>query len=257
MTTKNYTVHSLERGLDLLEIMAEDPVEKTLTEISQAAGFNSATTHRILHALKARGYVHQNPKTSEYGLTMKLFLLGHKLVTKVGLRELAAPVLRKIAETTGETTFLYVKDGDEALCLDRYSGRNAHKLFFHDVGDRLPLHIGGSPRVLLAYQSAEIIERILNSETILHRTKWTPGSDVAELKESLNKIRERGYAVFEYEEAGAKALAVPVFNMQRQIVASIGIFSPSERLSEERIVELVKTLKDEVLDVSTKQTQIK
>ncbi|MBE0478186.1 helix-turn-helix domain-containing protein [Candidatus Aerophobetes bacterium] len=70
-----YRVYSLERGLHLLEVLAEGAPEKSLTEVSQKSGFNLSTTHRILTTLKYRGYVRQNGSTSKYRLTFKLFEL--------------------------------------------------------------------------------------------------------------------------------------------------------------------------------------
>jgi IclR family KDG regulon transcriptional repressor len=89
---KEYKVHSLERGLDLLEILSEASSEKSLKDLSEEAEFNQTTAHRILGALKSRGYVCQNPANSRYRLTLKMFELGSQIIQHLNLHEEALPI---------------------------------------------------------------------------------------------------------------------------------------------------------------------
>ena len=247
---KSYKVHSLERGLELLEILAEEAQEVSLTQISHKAGFNPTTAHRILNALKSRGYVQQNPTNSGYGLTLKLFTLGQKIVRNIDLRKRAIPVLKRIVEKTGETAYLLLKDGYDALCVEREIGSKLVKLFLLEIGDRIPLHIGAGPRTILAYQREEVIDDIIKSGRVLARTKWTITTDPDELRESLKEIREKGYALYEYKGEGATALGCPVQDYQDNVFAAISIFGLSQNFAQGRLPQLVDTIKEEVHYIS-------
>lgn len=241
---KNYKVHSLERGLDLIELLGEGSPEKSLTELSHEASFNLTTTHRILDALKSRGYVRQNPTTSKYKLAFKLFELGSVVVRHTNLREEAVPVLKGLADRTGESAYLIVLEGDEALCLERIDGYHYVRVLFLQVGGRMPLHIGAGPRVLLAHLPEEEIDRIIRIKGL---AGWTTKSisDPVKLKDDLKKIREHGYALsLEDVTEGAAALGCPVRDWKGEVVAAISISGLANHFSENKVPHLVETVKE-------------
>jgi len=226
-SSKPYKVHSLERGLDLIEILADGVPEKSLTELSQKAGFNLSTTHRILNALKSRGYVEQNPETSKYKLTFKFFEIGNIVVRHLNLREEAIPILTDLAEKTGES-----------------------KVLFLQVGGRMPLHVGAGPRVLLAYLPDEEVDRIIKSKGL---PAWTKKSitDPCKLKENLKKIREQGYALsFEDATEDVAALGCPVRNWRGEVCAAISIAGISSHFTEDKLPRLIKIVKDAAYELS-------
>lgn len=242
--SKKYRVHSLERGLDLIELLAEGPPEKSLTDLSQQAGFNLTTAHRILDALKCRGYVQQNPATSGYKLSLKLFELGNRVVRHVNLRQEAVPIIKSLADTTGETAYLIILDGDEALCLERIDGHHFVKVLFLQVGGRMPLHIGAGPRVLFAHLPQDEVNRIVKTKGL---SQWAPKSitDLKKLNEDLKRIREQGYALsFEDVTEDAAALGCPVRNWKGEVVAAISISGISNHFEKDKVPHIVKTVKE-------------
>lgn len=251
-SSKSYKVHSLERGLDLIEILADEVPEKSLTELSKRAGFNLSTTHRILNALKSRGYVEQNPGTSKYKLTFRFFEIGNVVVRHLNLREEAVPVLTELAEKTGESAYLIILDKEEALCLERIDGHHYVKVLFLQVGGRMPLHIGGGPRVLLAHLPEEEIERVIKSKGL---PGWTERSitDPDLLRKDLKKIREQGYALsFEDVTEDAAALGSPVRNWKGEVIAAVSISGISSHFAKDKLPPLVKIVKDAAYELSRK-----
>lgn len=250
--SKKYKVHSLERGLDLIELLADGPQERSLTDVSQQAGFNLTTAHRILDALKSRGYVQQNSATSQYKLSLKLFELGNKVVRHVNIREEAIPILKNLANMTGETAYLIILDEDEALCLERIDGHHYLKVLFLQVGRRMPLHIGAGPRVLLAHLPVEEVDRIVKTKGL---SQWTPKSitDPKVLREDLRQIRKQGYALsVEDVTEGAAALGCPVRNWKSEVVAAISISGVSHRFVKDKVPDLVKTVRNSADELSHK-----
>jgi len=240
----------LERGLDLIEILADGVSEKSLTELSQKAGFNLSTTYRILSALKSRGYVEQNPETLKYKLTFKFFEIGNIVIRHLNLREEAVPILKDLTDKTGETSYLVILDKDEALCLERIDSHHYIKVLFLEVGGKMPLHIGAAPKVLLAHLSEEEVDRIIESKGLPAWTKRTI-TDPNVLKKELKKIQEQGYALsFEDVTEGAAALGCPVRNWKGEVIAAISISGISSHFTEDKVSGLVKIVKSAAYELS-------
>jgi IclR family KDG regulon transcriptional repressor len=214
---------TLERGLDLLELLTWGDHEKSCTQLSKESGFNIATTHRLLQVLVRRGYLKQHPATSRYRLSLKLFEFGSLAVQQLNIREEALPILKDLAAETGDTAYLIVMDNDEGLCLARIDGHHFVRVLLLQIGGRLPLYLGAGPKVLLAHQSDLEIDSYLNRVEL---KPWTPHTvtDPVELKKTLIDIRRRGYALsVEDNSNDVSALGCPVFGPTGDVVASVSI----------------------------------
>jgi len=247
---KKYKVHTLERGLDLIELLAERASEKSLSEISQEAGFNTATTHRILDALKSRGYIMQNPINSKYRLSTKVFEIGSAVQRSISCRDEALPILSDLAAKTGETAYLIIREGDEALCVERVEGHNYIQILFLQVGTRIPLYIGAGPRVLFAHMLEEEVDRIIARQTL---SAWTSRTitDPIKLKDDLKKIREHGYALsMEDVTDGAAALGCPVRNHDNSVMAAISISGIAANFKGKKISPIIEVVKAAAADLS-------
>jgi DNA-binding IclR family transcriptional regulator len=220
---KKYQANTLERGLELLDALAVEPLEKTLTELSVQAGFNLATTHRIINVLNSMGYVRKNASSSKYRLGLKLFELGQKAISELNLCEEAIPILKSLANKTGETVYLFIIDNGKALCLERIEGFHLIKSLAVRQGDRAPLHVGAAPRVLLAYLPADEIDKIIKEIELPKLAKNTvTGPDM--LRAQLKEIRQHGYALgMENFTDGAAAVGCPVMDWKGEVLASISI----------------------------------
>ena len=250
LSQKKHKVQTLQRALDLIEILADLGPEESLTKLSRRARLSLSTTHRILNALKCRGYVEQNPKTSEYKLTLKFFEIGNMVVRHLSLREEAVPVLRDLAEKTGESAHLIVLDKDEGLCLERIDGHHHLRVLFVEVGGRIPLHVGAGSRVLFAYLPEQEMDRIVDTKGLRVLTKRSI-ADADSLRKDAKKIREQGYALsFGDVAEGAAGLGCPVRNWRGEVVAAISIAGVSSHFSKDRIPGLIEIVKDGACELS-------
>ena len=248
--TKEYKVHSLERGFDLLEILAQNGFEKSLTEISSDAGFSQATTHRILSAMKSRGYVHQNPSNSKYRLTLKTFEVGSQVIQHLNLHEIALPILRDVASKTGESVFLVILEGDEALCIENINAYRNIQILFLRVGRRMPLHIGAAPKVILAHLSEKRVDEIIKNKAIETWTKKTITNPV-DLKNELKRIRDQGYALSLGDVTeGAAAVGCPIINFAGEIVAAISISGIERHFTKKNLPAIIRILKNAAFKIS-------
>lgn len=247
---KPYQVHSLERGLDIMEILGKGPPEKTLTEISQLAHFNLTTTHRIISALLARGYVRRNPSNSKFRLGFELFELGQSVIKNLNLRDEALPILKGLADKTGNTAYLSIMDNDEALCIERIEGFHQIKILALFAGGRIPLHMGAGPKALLASLPEEEIDRIIETKGLPGRTKYTI-TNPRTLKEELKKIRKQGFC-FSSEDFTENAASVgcSIRNWKGEVAAAISITGLVNYFRGEELARNIQAIKESAEEFS-------
>jgi len=247
---KSYKVHSLERGLDLLELLADSAREMSLSELSKEANFNASTSHRILDALKSRNYVRQNPTTSAYSLTFKLFELSNKIGWKKALRLESIEILRQLADKAKDSAYLIVKDGDDALCLERIDGNPHIRVLALEKGSRMPLHMGAGPKAILAYLPETEIDRIIRVKGL---EAWTANTitNPIQLKTDLNKIREVGYALsLQDVTVGVCAVGCPVRKIDGEVIAAVSIAGMASNYTEDKLPPLIEMVRSAAQSLS-------
>jgi hypothetical protein len=111
------TQTSLEKALDLCEVLAGSQRGLTVTELARSVRQPAPTVHRLLSVLKRRGFVRQDEETSRYSLTLKMLDLSFRLLGRSELRLHAYPVLREFVLRTGLRAFIAVSAADEVTYL--------------------------------------------------------------------------------------------------------------------------------------------
>ena len=214
-------VRAVERAMNVLKSFSERRLQ-SLAEVARASDLDKGTTRRLLLTLMRAGFVVQDPSTQHYGLGRVVRDLSAHVVEDFDIMAAVVPLLADLARGLGVTSFLSVYRDGGAVCLERLADIKGFELHWWPKGGTLPLNSGGAPKLLLAYQSREEIERVLSSplgaltpETIRDRRK---------LKKRLELIRERGYE-FAIDDVvmGLTALAVPVLDRQGRIVCALSI----------------------------------
>jgi len=171
-------------------------------------------------------------------------------VEKLNLREEAVPVLKDLADKTGESAYLIIRDEDEALCLERIDGYHYVKILALKAGGWMPLHPGAGPRLLLAYLPEEEVERVIKLKGL---SAWTQRSitDPAKIKRGLSRIRKEGYALsMDDVVEGAAALACPVRNWNGDVIAAISISGISNHFKKDKLHELIEIVKNSAEELS-------
>ena len=234
----------LERTFAILDVFDEERCEWSATDIARSLGLPIPTVHRILTALKQRGYVSQHDETKRFRLGVAALQLGDRARAVVDLRSVALPSLRNLTKATGETALLTVLTPrrDRAVCLERVE--TAHPLRLSVTpGRQLPLHAGAQQKALLAYLDEEELEQVIGAglEHLCHATITDPRL----LRDELATIRRRGWASsLEETNIGVWGIAVPVVNARGEVACAVGIAGPSARLTTQRVREDVLRVHD-------------
>ncbi|NJO54618.1 MAG: helix-turn-helix domain-containing protein [Bacteroidales bacterium] len=119
------TIQSVERALDILEVLATGTDEMRLNEIARAAHLNISTCHHLIATLLDRGYVGQNPRGRTYFLGNKTLELSRSRAAMIDLVKTAMPTLRALNQSTGETVSLDVLRGADLVTLAMLESRHA------------------------------------------------------------------------------------------------------------------------------------
>jgi IclR family acetate operon transcriptional repressor len=244
------SAQSLRRGLDLLEVFLSHGSELGLAQLAAAAQINRATAHRLLTTLEARGYVQRNAETRRYSLGVRVFDLGARFHNQLDIRRAALPELTTLVEQTGQAAFLCIRDGDEALCLERVGGRHRVRIFALQLGERQPLHCGAAPRALLSGMSdAEILAYARRAKP----KRLTPGTITTadDLVADAHRTQQQGYVVSDQDvTAGIAAVGAPVRDHTGQVVASISVSGLAASYTAERIGELATSVRTTAVHLS-------
>ena len=227
----NYTIQSVSHALDVLEQFGSETDELGVTELSKRLKLHKNNVFRLLATLEARGYIEQNKATENYRLGVRCLGLGQRFLLQTGLLRQAAPVLQELARSTNETVFVSVLQRDVAVVLDAVEPERAVRLVAR-IGELLPLHCTAVGKVFCAFAD---VPRAESGHTHAQLTAATK-TDPEEIRSDVAAAAQAGYALEfgEYVDDIA-AIAVPVHDYTRVVVASLCIAGPLSRLPRERL----------------------
>jgi len=242
-------VRSLAKAVLLLEALVDER-EASARRLSELLGEPRTTIYRLLTGLGALDMVEAGSQPGTYRLGWRLLRLGSAVIERLDERQAALPVMERIHARTGETVFLCVRRGDEAVCIERIDGQRVQSLALR-LGGSLPLHAGAAPRVLLAWELRSeweaFFDRHAPLEQYTDRTPLTREQLFAELEETV----ERGYAVSDEDVTpGISSLGAPVFDYTGRIRGAISIGGMSQLLLEDMRDESIRLLVDGAREVS-------
>jgi|FEC22Drversion2_1045045.scaffolds.fasta_scaffold00846_8 DNA-binding IclR family transcriptional regulator len=238
------TVKSVQRAAAIIRLLASEATTGwRLSDLARASGLGKATTHRLLNALADAGIAYQDSETRRYFLGYEIIRLG-RLATRYDIAELARPAMLRLARETGDTIFISVREGLDALCLERQVGDFPIKTLTLDAGDRRPLGVGAGSLALLAFLPLEEVAEIVASNT--PRLARYPGLGPRELDKLVAETRQQGYSFNDGRIVSAMcAVGVPVVDARGRVVAAISVAAIRERMQDERLAWIVGLLKGE------------
>jgi DNA-binding IclR family transcriptional regulator len=197
----------LDRSMTLLGLLADGP--RTLRTLAQASGLPRPTAHRLLVALETHGLVGRD-RDGAFRLGPRLTELAARAGHGLDLGTIAAGVLARLHEQTGESVQLYLRSGDRRLCVAaRDAGTGLRDSV--PVGALLPLDVGSGGKVLLAWSDD---------------AGRFPAADPAELAAA----RRRGWAASIAErEPGVASVSAPVLR-DGTLLGALCVSGPASRL---------------------------
>jgi DNA-binding IclR family transcriptional regulator len=215
--SERYGAPALEKGLDLLEILAEEAGAFTQKELAERAGKSVSEIFRMLGVLERRGYLVRDKLTGRYSLTLKLFVLGNRHQPTRRLQAAALPVMQDLAEAIGQSCHLVVATENRMTVVAQAEPRGP-MVFTVKQGADFPLSAHRvSARVLAAFAATARQDEMLQAMIVQDRTP-----EASALRKRLNGIAREGYDMVPSETIGGVIdLAFPVFDQDGYAKASL------------------------------------
>lgn len=233
-------IRSVQRAIDILNCFQEK--ELTLTEISKETGLAKSTTTRLLATLEENKFVEKDLTSGKYRLGKQLYFLGYRAGQSIELKEVAKKTMLRLRDQLKETVNLYIKDGEHRVCIQQYESLQSVKHMVQ-IGQRLPLTVGASGKILLAYESRKFIEEMMEKQVMVK-------SKLALLSE-LNEITIENYAIsIEEREKGTSAAAAPIFDINGEVIAALSVSGHAQRFNPSNIENLKTILVASALEIS-------
>lgn len=203
---KAYSAPALEKGLEILELLAEKRVPMTMTEISAALDRSKSEIYRMVAVLEDRGYLSRDEASEQFRTTGRLFDLGMSASPAGTLVEDAYPIMHELSERIRQSSHLVVASGDRIVVVARVES-SAVFGFSVKVGRYANLFETTSGNVLLAWMSEA--ERVNLFRANARRVK---GFRIRDFESRLETIRNDGWLQQESTDvAGITDISVPVF----------------------------------------------
>ncbi|WP_282078725.1 IclR family transcriptional regulator [Epibacterium ulvae] len=221
---------SAVKTLHLLSFFSATTPEIGLSALCRLAKRDKATTHRHLQALEEAGFVEQNPLTRQYRLGPALLQLAQTREQTVPRKESAIPVLKDLAEKTGETTHASVLSGTTVFALASYESAQHSTRVVIDL-DKFPLHATASGLSILAFGPGDLFEIAANNlETFTSHTV----NSKASLEEAVQSARDTGFGrTIQSFEDEVSSLAAPVFDETGNLAGAVSVACVATRFSPE------------------------
>jgi len=235
---------ALDRGLALLEHLAHNAEGASLSMLAAELELAPSVCHRLLTALKARGYVRQLRAQGDYQLTTKLVSLGLGYLSASGIVDIAEPLLERLAQTSGELVRLSIVDGDRLTWVAKAQGQRRGLRYDPDMGMEARLSCTSSGHAWLLTMSDEEALARVSRQGFGQPKDYGPKAPttVRALLGFLHAARTRGYAMIDEVFApGMAAMAAPV-QRRGQTIGVISIAGPRIRLTTERMRALGEPL---------------
>lgn len=214
----DYIVGPLASALDIMLEFERGEPELRVSDLARRLGVTRNKAFRLVKTLESRGFLQR--VGDHYRVGIRLLALGKLAAQPIEVLQAAAhPEMEALAKETGETVYVLVPDGSEAVCVATIESTHYLRISVA-VGLRRPLHAGAGQKMLLAgfddQRLAQVLKRMgpaFTESTI---------TDRADLLRELKEIRERGYSLSLGEvDSDAGAVAAPIYDYSGEMVAAI------------------------------------
>lgn len=242
----SYQAPALEKGLEILEFLADKAAPFAMMEIANALQRSRNEIYRMLVVLERRGYIVRLPD-ERYELTNHLFALSMRMPPRRNLHDAALPAMHRLSETLFQSCHLVVTTGNEMVVVARVESPDQLG-FAVRVGYRRPILLSTSGRLLFAFlpaaQQAAWLKQLRNE---------TPGdSDLARFETDCAKIVAKGFHIGPSAFVDAITdLGAPIFDgVTEGAAASLIVPFVSGRSARSTIDEAVIELRSAAASIS-------
>lgn len=244
----NAPVQALERGLNLLKLLADER-EVSLTDLAMRAGMPASTAHRLLLTLQGHRFADYDENTQNWMIGVEAYRIGSGFLNRINLVEAAQPFMQDLVRQTGETANLGIVDNGEIVFVRQIETPNPIRAFFRP-GTRSQMHASGAGKALLAERGRSEVEAILQTHGLQEFTENTL-TKPADLFAELDSIRTKGWSFDDQERyVGMSCIAAAVHGPNNEALGAISVSGPSARFTEQSVAEFSTIVRSAARDLT-------
>lgn len=237
------------RLLVLLEEVAKAGVPVTPSALKDNLNLPKPTLHRLFHTAEEAGFLQRDIDGRSYGPGPRLRKLSVNTLSSLRVRTVRLTILRRVAESIGETCNIATPDRDGMVYLDRVETHWPLRIQL-PIGTQVPFHCTASGKMYLSSLRNAYLDRFLDN-TDLKRYAQGTMTDKSALRAALIATRRRGFSTDNEEfMEGMTAVAVPIRDAQGRLVSTLSVHAPLQRIGLDALVEKVDTLFDAASELS-------
>ena len=230
------------RLLMVMEEVAKRGVAVKPTDLIDALGLPKPTVHRLLQTAESEGFLQRDLDGRSYGPGPRLRALAVRTMSSEHLRTARLTILRGVAEEVGETCNLATADREGMTYLDRVETEWPLRIQL-PIGSQVPFHCTASGKMYLSTLRPHILRTVLTTRPLEAHTDGTL-TDLDSIKAELETTRLRGYSTDNEEfMAGMAAVAVPVWDGQGKLLATLSAHAPIQRRSLADLIDFLPALR--------------
>ncbi|WP_242848261.1 IclR family transcriptional regulator [Sulfobacillus thermosulfidooxidans] len=241
----------ISRLRQIMDLLADPSLMNgaSATELSRRAHLALPTVHRLLLQLAREEWAYQDPQTKRWYLGLRLITYGQIAAQKFPFVPIVQPILHNIVGNTRETAIFTLREGDYGTYAVIVESPEKLRLT-ETLGMRLPLTVGASRRVILAFLPEQEQRAI-----ITRLCKVNPAVNAAAIQCECRRIVRQGYAISVGEVTPhTVGVTVPVL-LQGRAWGSFMIAGPDTRITANKIPDLVQQLHHAAQHVETVVSQ--
>ncbi len=243
-TDKKYNAPALEKGLDIIELLAGEEYGLGLSDMARAMNRSVGEIFRMLMVLEHRGYVSQDPLSNRYMLTTLLFETAHRMPSVRRLTAIAVPWMREFAAESRQSVHMSVLGNGTVLVVGQVDSPENNVMSVR-LGATIELYKASSARVLLAFMSdTELTETLSN---------WPlpKGIKKAAFLAELRELRSTGIEIRDsFIVRGVVNISVPLLDHAGEAVAAMTVPFVQRYEDELSIDQCVEVLLDKTTHIN-------
>lgn len=238
----NDSIRSVDRALDLIEILSESGASLGPTKLAEITGMDKSTVYRLLTTLKNRGYVDKDLASGSYSLGPTPLTLVSRYLGSLELQTEARPFLSELSTDLGLTTHLGLLDKNEVVYVEKLDYVPTPKLY-SQIGNRVPAYCSSLGKCLLSCLSGEqLVEAMASCGFKQYTNKTIP--NIRALREHLRQVRAQGWAIDDEEwQPGHVCIGAPIYDYRGEIIAAVSASGSKAMIPDGRVPAVIDAVK--------------
>lgn len=241
-------VQSIDRALDIIEVLAVEESGLGVTEIAIRVGLHKSTAYRIIETLYNRGYLNKT-QDNNYKIGLKLIEAVSCYINSLELETQARLYVAQMTAELGLTSHLGVLEGDKVVYIEKMDVFSSVRMY-SQIGLRMHAYCSSLGKCMLSGYSGKELSEVMKDCSFI---KFTPNtiSNIEELHKELLKVRKQGWAMDDEEyEIGHRCIGAPIYDYRGEIIAAVSASGNKHILTDDRIESVAEYVIKVALEIS-------